>query len=80
MTKWSLRVVITLKESTIGKQKLRSLNIVLTFVLWVNTGCEWQSQLTRILSVNYSGLHKLTHLTIQKNIFKKFQNDPQGEK
>ena len=37
MTKWSLWVVITRRDSIIGKHKLRSINDVLTFELWVNT-------------------------------------------
>ena len=71
MTKWSLWVVRTRKESIIGKQKLRSMNFVLTFVPSVNTGWELAKSIDADIVSGLLSLQSFTHLTIQKKYFQK---------
>ena len=71
MTKWSLWVVKTRKESIIGKHKLRSMNVVLTFVPWVNTVWELAKSIDADIVSGLLSLQRFTHLTIQKKYFQK---------
>jgi hypothetical protein len=56
------------------------MNVVLTFVPWVNTGSELAKSIDADIVCGLLSLQRFTHLTIQKNILKKLQNIAQGEK